>query len=601
MSYRSRIFLCVAFLSLFGATCCTASGDGVDVLFMLCEPYGANTALLWNNFERLGWNVTIAGTDEEAANCSFLTTPVRTARTFGEIESISGFDVVAVSSTPGTFSRRPNPAMDLRGDEHVLDLIREADRLGVTLFAGCSGLMVFGDAGILAGRDVVTHATLHSSCVDYGGTCIVGDFNNPPRIDENLVTATNLRFYALEIPEAIARSLDRLDDLSSQAGWPSVRDLSLTPTDVPPGGAVVAARAWGTPAADGALDVCALDDGFVVAGYTFANGNTDALVARFDSSGQIVWAKSFGGPGRDYAYGVVATSDGAIAVAGMTTSVGAGGEDAFLVKLSAFGDPIWAKTYGAEGHDAAFALTTTADGGFALTGSFETSETRHSALFVTRTDAAGKETWSATYDGRRNERGLSILEREDGSLIVAGGTSSFGGGNYDMILVALSSTGEELWRQAEGRKTFDIAEALIEAENGDLLAIGYGDVEGGDPNDVQLVRFDANGERQWVAREGPKKSFDYGQALLELPSGDLFTLGVTGAGGTGKNDVCLQKYSSEGELLWEQIFGDDLGSEWANGLCRMVDGRIAACGWTLAVGVGSQDLLLAFVDPKLAR
>lgn len=600
MLHRNSLLLAVLLIALVGTACAASPDlkDGVDVLFMLCEPYGANTGLLWNNFERLGWDVTIAGTNESISHCSFLTTSVAADRTFAELETVSGFDVVALSTTPGTFAYRPDPASDLRGNDHVLELIREADSLGLTLFGGCASLLTLGDAGVLENRNAMTANRLWTTCEGYGAHCTVGDFDNPPATDEHLVTGTNHRYYAFEIPEAIARSLDRLDTHVRANETLTIRDLELAMTPLPRERAVVRARAWGTSSSDGVLDVCALVDGFAVAGYTFGGGggNADVLIARFDAEGDVVWAKSLGGPGRDYGYGIVATADGALVVAGLTTSTGAGGEDAILVKLTASGDLEWVRTYGGQGHDAAFDLATTSDGGFALTGVTESTETEHSALQVIRTDRAGEVSWTATYDERRFERGLSIIERKDESLVVTGGTTSSGAGNYDMVLVAYSSRGEELWHRTYGRKTFDVAESVIESETGDLLLLGYGDVEGGDPNDALLVRFDADGQRQWVTTQGEKKSFDYGQDLLELPSGDLLVCGVTGADGTGENNAWFQRYSSAGDLLWEQSYGDDAESEWANAFCRLADGRILAGGWTQAAGAGKQDLLLTFID-----
>lgn len=604
LSNRNGILLGIVFVA-FVAGACSASpdaSDGVDVLFMLCEPYGANTALLWNNFERLGWDVTIAGTNDVIDHCSFLTTDVQADRTYAALRTVAGFDVVALSSTPGTFAPRPDPAADLRGNDHVLDLIREADTLGLTLYAGCASLLALGDAGVLDGRNAMTANRTWTACRDYGASCTVGDFDHPPAIDEHVVTATNQRYYALEIPEAIARSLDRLDDHPRTIANLAIHDLSLSQTALPKDHAVVRARTWGTVEADGVLAVCPFGDGFVVAGYTFgrSGGNADALIARFDADAELVWAKALGGPGRDYAYGIVATEDGVV-VAGLTTSAGAGGEDAFLAKLSPSGVLAWAQTYGGAGHDAAFALTATVDGGFAIAGSTETPEGEHSSALVIRTDAEGRAAWTESYDGRRFERGLSIIERADGTLLVAGGTTSSGAGNYDMLLLAYTPDGEFLWKRTQGRRTFDIAEAICETQTGELVAVGYGDVEGGDPNDVVLVRFAEDGTRQSITVEGPKKSFDYGQDLLELPDGDLFVVAVTGAQSTGANDLWLQRFSPTGDLLWDQRFGLEAESEWASAVCALADGSLLVGGWTLSAGVGSQDLLLAFVDPAFAR
>ena len=46
--------------------------DGVQVLAMLANPYGANTYLLKNQFELLGWEVTFVGIERAIPACSRL-------------------------------------------------------------------------------------------------------------------------------------------------------------------------------------------------------------------------------------------------------------------------------------------------------------------------------------------------------------------------------------------------------------------------------------------------------------------------------------------------------------------------------------------------
>ena len=83
------------------------------------------------------------------------------------------------------------------------------------------------------------------------------------------------------------------------------------------------------------------DGGFAVAGYTesFGAGNSDIWVLRLDSNGQIQWQKSFGGSGDDYRISnIIETSDGGFAIAGVTPSFGAGGDDIWILKLNSSGN-----------------------------------------------------------------------------------------------------------------------------------------------------------------------------------------------------------------------------------------------------------------------
>ncbi len=58
------------------------------------------------------------------------------------------------------------------------------------------------------------------------------------------------------------------------------------------------------------------------------------------------WARTIGGPSYDGTRSIQRTSDGGYILAGVTNSFGAGGSDAWCVKLDSSGNVLWQKTYG---------------------------------------------------------------------------------------------------------------------------------------------------------------------------------------------------------------------------------------------------------------
>jgi len=73
------------------------------------------------------------------------------------------------------------------------------------------------------------------------------------------------------------------------------------------------------------------DDGLLVSGISNANGNWDVYVHKTESYGDKEWDEYFGGTGSDYGYSGLQTKYGSYLIAGLTTSSGAGGADAYLV------------------------------------------------------------------------------------------------------------------------------------------------------------------------------------------------------------------------------------------------------------------------------
>ena len=84
----------------------------------------------------------------------------------------------------------------------------------------------------------------------------------------------------------------------------------------------------------------ASDGGYVFAGVTnsYGAGYLDFMVVKLSASGNLQWARTFGSASyNDAAYSVIQMSDGTFAVAGRTAGYGAGGQDAFILKLSSTG------------------------------------------------------------------------------------------------------------------------------------------------------------------------------------------------------------------------------------------------------------------------
>ena len=588
------VILCASVLGLGAAN----PSDGVSILFLLSEPYGANTGLLWNNFERLGWDVTVAGVSREMRNCSWLTTPIEVDLTVDEIDDLSGYDAVVISPTPGGFQPLPFPAEDLRTSDHALNLIRTADAMGLSLYAGCAGLFVLGDAGVLEGHDVVCHSTARNECLDYGATCTTGSFNQPPRFHDNIVTGTNQRYFALEIPEAIAHSLDRYSGHAVPIDQLTLESIELSASTLDASMPITLARTLGTSSSEGVHAICTVDDSLVVVGYTYSLGrNADLLVSRLDSAGNALWARAFGGPGRELAEDVCVAANGDLIVVGYTTSTGLGLEDAMVVRLTPQGDLVWVETYGGEGADTATGVTWIGENEMAVCGRTESFDASRSDLYILRLDGDGREIWSTMTGGHRYDRAHAIRFREDGSLIVAGGTTSLGSGNYDLYLIALSPDGERTMYKTYGMPQYDIAEDLIVTSDGGILVTGYGDQETRDPNNVLAVKFDAEGTRLWSKRIGERKSFDYGEAVLELEDGTFLICGAMTAPNTGLNDALILHLDAEGKTLATVSFGAEAGNEWAFDLCRLPSGRIAVAGHALPDAAGKQDVLLMILDP----
>lgn len=81
------------------------------------------------------------------------------------------------------------------------------------------------------------------------------------------------------------------------------------------------------------------DGGYIVAGTRYTKDTrSDVWLMKLNSDVSIAWQKTYGGCNYDYPRSIQQTSDGGYIVAGSTESFGAGGGDAWVLKLDANGE-----------------------------------------------------------------------------------------------------------------------------------------------------------------------------------------------------------------------------------------------------------------------
>lgn len=168
------------------------------------------------------------------------------------------------------------------------------------------------------------------------------------------------------------------------------------------------------------------DGGFIVAGKTdsFGAGDSDLLLLRLDTKGEIVWQKAYGGNGPDGSLTIIQkVAGGGFAIATDTGSFGFGDWDLWMIKVDSDGEIEWQRVYGGQHPDQVKGMSTTKDGGYVVTGDTHLAGP-YEAWFM-RLNGSGDVVWQKTFDGGGSERGQSIEETNENHIIFAGITGSF--------------------------------------------------------------------------------------------------------------------------------------------------------------------------------
>jgi len=185
-----------------------------------------------------------------------------------------------------------------------------------------------------------------------------------------------------------------------------------------------------------------IDGGYIVAGYTWSSSEReDVYILKLDANGNKLWEKTFGGSDNDGAWSIQQTNDGGYVVAGYTSSFGAGSYDVYVLKLDTSGKEVWSKTFGGSSDDLAWSIQQTNDGGYIVAGYTKSFGAGSEDVYILKLDANGNKLWEKTFGGSYDERAYCIQQTRDGRYIVAGYTSSFGVGNYDVYIIKMDANG----------------------------------------------------------------------------------------------------------------------------------------------------------------
>ena len=386
------------------------------------------------------------------------------------------------------------------------------------------------------------------------------------------------------------------------------------------------ARTGGT-GADYFNSVIEVSDGVVAVGYSASfgtgdwsdvttNGGQDAIVIKYDNSGNVVWKKNFGGSGADSFNSVIEVSDGII-VAGYSGTIGngdwtgvttKGGQDAIIVKFDNNGNILWKKNFGGNGTDAYNSVTAVSDGFIAVGHSVTfnngdwvgvVTKGGQDAIIV-KYDNNGDVVWKKNFGGSGGDYFTSVTAVSDG-VVVAGYSSVFGAGDwtgvaakggYDAIIVKYDNFGNVVWKKTFGGSGTDYFTSVTAVSDG-VIAVGYsvtfnsGDWTGIASKggiDAIIVKYDSNGNIVWKKNFGGAGA-DYFTSVTTV-SNEVVAVGYSaqasfgngdlmGTPAKGDQDAIIVRYDSDGSVVWKDSFGGT-GADSFYSVAAASNGIIAA-------------------------
>lgn len=229
-------------------------------------------------------------------------------------------------------------------------------------------------------------------------------------------------------------------------------------------------------------------------------GQDDIFTASYNTDGSLQWVSSLGGPANDNVSGISCDYNNVFISAyfndtlfvNQDTMLSIGSTDALIAKYDASGNLGWVKNYGSGNYDYASGIASTNNGYFYITGYYNYlfafgSDTLWgngaTDFFIAMFDTAGNYQWSRKAGGADFDYTFDITTDVQGNAYIAGaikdslvtfygGTQLQSAGGYDAFAAKYSQQGTLVWAQQLGGENYDYAYTIAVDTSGTIYLGG---------------------------------------------------------------------------------------------------------------------------------
>lgn len=344
---------------------------------------------------------------------------------------------------------------------------------------------------------------------------------------------------------------------------------------------------------------------------------------------------------------------------GVSNLSSAGGQDAYIVKLDASGNFIWAKRFGGTGNDNSYCVAIDATGNIYLTGNysgtvdfdpgagiFNLVSVGLADIYISKLDAAGNFVWTKSMGGTNNEYSNSLAIDASGNVVASGnfaGTSDFdpnagilnliSAGGDDIFVVKLDASGNLIWAKNMGGTGGEWGDSVVLDALGNVYTTGnYAGTADFDPNagtanlvtagmdDIFVSKLDASGNFVWAKSMGGLLT-DFANGMNIDAAGNVYTIGNydgtadfdPGAGTAnlttaGTGDIFISKLDANGNYIWAKSIGstmsdyggsvdiDAAGNVYSTGFFAATTDFDPGAGITNIMTAGGNDVFISKLD-----
>lgn len=269
-------------------------------------------------------------------------------------------------------------------------------------------------------------------------------------------------------------------------------DLYLVKLDV--NGNLIWEKTYGSQGKDEGIRIVATNDGnYMLLGNHNEPGNTnsDILLIKINHKGEVLWQRNYGGASDDISETIIELEEGGFLITGRTQSFGEGAVNIYLIKTDVNGNEQWHKTYGGNVASGGTRLAKNTDGTYMLYGFTLSFGAGDRDLYLIKMNAFGDTIFTKTFGGAGYEESQGFIKLKDGNYLICAHSASTDP-LHNMLGIVVDENGNIKWQNNYGGNAHDGGQAAMQQNNANLLLVGVSDSFSGN-QDIYVVTTDKDG------------------------------------------------------------------------------------------------------------
>jgi hypothetical protein len=227
-------------------------------------------------------------------------------------------------------------------------------------------------------------------------------------------------------------------------------------------------------------------------------------------------------------------------------------------------------------------------------GYIELTEDKRQDFWIIKINKDGNIEWDEVFGENGPDIANSIIQTEDGGYIVVGFIWTLYAEKQDIWIIKLDENGNKEWEKTFDKDENDAAYSIIQTKDGGYAIAGSSGFKLWGEADCWVIKLDAKGDMEWENSFGGT-GWDEIFSIVQTKDGGFVTTGSVWSKGAGRGDVYLLKLNKNGDLVWDKTFGGSEDDE-AYSIIKTEDGDYMVAGFTVTEDTGDRNIWVIKLD-----